>query len=51
MLYINAYTWNLKKNFTDEPVCRAEIETHVEYKRMDTKGGKQLGEDELEDWD
>ena len=22
-------------------VCKAEIETHVENKRMDTKGGKQ----------
>ena len=34
--------WN-QENGTDEPVCRAEIETDVENKRMDTKGGKQRG--------
>ena len=31
--------WNLE-NGTDEPVCKAEIETDVENKRMDTKGGR-----------
>ena len=31
--------WNLE-NGTDEPACRAEVETDVENKRMDTKGGK-----------
>ena len=44
-----------QKNGTDEPVCRAEIETDVENKRMDTKGGKQQGGwwwwDELGDGD
>ena len=30
----------IEKNGTDEPVCKAEIETHVENKHMDTKGGK-----------
>ena len=29
----------IKKNATDEPVCKAEIETDVENKHMDTKGG------------
>ena len=28
ILYINAYIWNLE-NGTDEPVCKAEIETHI----------------------
>ena len=45
-----------QKNGTDEPVCRAEIETDVEDKCMDTKGGKRGGAwwwqlDELGDWD
>ena len=44
-----------QKNGTDELVCRAEIDTDVENKRMDTKGGKWRGWwwwcDELEDWD
>ena len=40
--YINAYMWNLE-NGTDEPVCRAEIETDVENKHMDSKGGKRRG--------
>ena len=31
--------WNLE-NGTDEPVCKAEIETDVENKRMVTKGGR-----------
>ena len=34
--------WNLE-NGTDEPVCRAEIETDVENKHMDSKGGKRRG--------
>ena len=47
--------WNLE-NGTDEPVCRAEIETDVENKRMDTKEGKVVVVwgwwwDELGDWD
>ena len=29
-----------QKNGTDEPVCRAEVETDVENTHMDTKGGK-----------
>ena len=32
-----------QKNGTDELVCRAEIDTDVENKRMDTKGGKWWG--------
>ena len=35
--------WNLE-NATDELVCKAEIDTNVENKRMDTKGGKRGGE-------
>ena len=31
------------KSHMDEPVCRAEVETHVENKRMDTKRGKWHG--------
>ena len=27
ILYINAYLWSLEKNGTDEPICRAAIET------------------------
>ena len=34
--------WNLEIG-TDEPICRAEIETDVENKRMDTNGGKPQG--------
>ena len=32
-----------QKNGTGELVCRAEIETDVENKHMDTKGGKRQG--------
>ena len=42
-------------NGTDEPVCRAEIDTEVENKCMDTKGGSGGGGgwwcDDLGDWD
>ena len=34
--------WNLE-NGSAEPVCRAEIDTEVEKKHMDTKGGKRQG--------
>ena len=30
----------IQKKGTDEPVCRAEVETDLENKCMDTKGGK-----------
>ena len=40
----------IQKNGTDEPVRKAEIETDVENKHMDTKGGKQ-GWDEVGDWE
>ena len=33
---INTYLWNLKKNGTDDLICKAEIETDVENKRTDT---------------
>ena len=29
MLYINVFRWNLEKNDTDEPICKAEIETQM----------------------
>ena len=41
--------WNLE-NGTDEPICKAEIDTDIEKKCMDTKRGKG-GWDELGDWD
>ena len=28
--YINTYMWNLEKNGTDEPICKAEIETQTQ---------------------
>ena len=40
----------LKKNETDEPTCKAETDTDIEIKRMDTKTGKGKW-DELGDWD
>ena len=30
----------MQKNGRDEPICKAEIETDIENKHMDTKGGK-----------
>ena len=45
----------IQKNGADELVCRAEIDTEVENKRMDTKWGKAeewwWWWDELGDWD
>ena len=46
----------IQKNGTEEPVCKAEIDTDVENIHMDTKGGKQgwgwvWWWDELGDWD
>ena len=32
-----------RKNGTDEPICKAEIETHVGNKHMDTKDGSRGG--------
>ena len=53
--HILTHICGTQKNGTDEPVCRAEIETDVENKRMDTKGGSEGGWgwwcDELGDWD
>ena len=40
----------IQKNGVDDLICKAEIETDVENKSMDTKGGKG-GWDELGDWD
>ena len=34
------HIWGIQKNGTEEAVCKAEIETQVENKRMDTQGGK-----------
>ena len=44
-MLLDAYIWNLE-NSTDEPICKAEIETDVENKCMDTKAGKR-GWDEM----
>ena len=44
----------MQKNGTGELICKADIETAVENKHMDTKGGKWQGWwwwDELGDWD
>ena len=38
--HILTHTCGIQKNGTDEPVYKEEIETYVENKRMDTKGGK-----------
>ena len=35
----------IKKNGTDELICKAETETDVENRRMDTKGGRSGGMD------
>ena len=29
-IYVNTYIWTLIESGTDEPVCRAEIETDIE---------------------
>ena len=42
--HILTHICGTQKNGTDEPVCRAEIETDVENKHMDTKGGKPQGD-------
>ena len=39
----------IQKNVRDEPICKADIETHREQ-CTDTKGGRQEW-DELGDWD
>ena len=54
--HILTHICGIQKNGTDEPVCKAEIDTDVENKPMDTKGGKWWGGwwwwwDELGDWD
>ena len=41
MSYINAYIWNLE-NGTDEPICRAEIETQT-YRLVDPVGDGEDG--------
>ena len=41
--------WNLKKNDIDSLIYKAEIDTDIENKCMDTKG-ERGGWDELEDW-
>ena len=52
---MNAYTWNLE-NGTDEPVCRAEIETQKQRTNVWTQRGESgvmwgWWWDELGDWD
>ena len=39
----------IQKNGIDDLICKAQIETHVENKCMDTKG-KEVGGEELGDW-
>ena len=35
------HIWRIYKNDTDEPICKAEIETDTENKAMDAKQGKE----------
>ena len=35
------HIWGIQKNDTDEPICKAEIETDTENKAMDAKQGKE----------
>ena len=49
ILCVNAYD-GIQKNVTDEPMCKAEIENHVQNKHMDIKQGK-VRLDELGDQD
>ena len=48
--HILTHICGIQKNDTDEPVCKAEIDTDVENKRMDTKGERR-GRDKLGIWD
>ena len=47
ILYIKAYIWNLEKNGTDEPICRAGIETQMYRTDLWTKQEEEGGWDEL----
>ena len=38
--YINTYMWNLEKNGTDEPICKAEIETQTWITNIWTPSGE-----------
>ena len=46
-MYIKAYVWNLEKNGTDEPICRAGIETQMYRTDLWTKPEEERGWDEL----
>ena len=48
--YINAYMWNLE-NGTDEPICKAEIETQTRRTNVWIPGRGKEEWDELGDWD
>ena len=41
--YINAHTWNRKKNGTDEPICRAGLETKTYGMDLWTQQGEEEG--------
>ena len=41
----------IQKNGTDEPVCKAEIETQMQRTNIQTTKGSNGGWDELGDWD
>ena len=43
------YICGIQENGVDELICKAEIDTQTENKRMDTKWGR--GQNGLEDWD
>ena len=41
MSCINIYIWNLEKNGTDEPICRARIEMQTQRMDLWTHQGKE----------
>ena len=48
-LYILMYICGIYKNGTDELIYKAEIDTDIKNKCMDTKEGRGMGWDELGD--
>ena len=44
--YIKAYVWNVEKNGTDEPVCRAATEMQTENDLKTQRGKEMVGQTE-----
>ena len=49
--HILMHTCGIQKNGTDEPVCKAEIETQMQRTNVWTPRGAKRGWDEWGDWD